>query len=513
MAAVQGGQRVAAADAAARAAGVAPGQPLADARALAPGLRTLAADPAADTRLVGALADWCGRYTPWTAVDATADEGDIDPTAPHPFRHGLWLDISGCAHLFGGEAALLADLTGRLARMGFANTAALADTAGAAWAVARFGRDPDRRIVPPGGQRAILAPLPLAALRLPAGTVAALSRVGLRRVDDLLGLPRAPLAARFGTAVARRLDQALGHDAESFVPRRPVPDLRARLAFAEPVSAAGDLAAAAERLLDALCADLERARLGARRLELVGYRVDGGRTGVAVGTSRPLRDPVRLFRLLAGKLERLDPGFGIETLVLAAPATAPQGAEQADMDGRAARGDRLADLLDRLGNRLGPGSLRRLRAGGSHLPERAWRQVPAVAAPDAPPAPPAAALDPPVAAAADAVPPQPRPLHLLPWPEPIEVVAPVPDHPPVLFRWRRVQHRIAAAEGPERIGPEWWHAELPAADVPDPAAAVQAPLRDYYRVEDEGGARYWLYREGLYRPGVAPRWFLHGFFG
>jgi len=224
-----------------------------------------------------------------------------------------------------------------------------------------------------------------------------------------------------------------------------------------------------------------------------------------------VREPGRLYRLLEQKFDQLDPGFGIETLLLGAAQTAPQAAEQGDIDGRAAQAGQLADLIDRLGNRLGPGNVRRLQEQGSHLPERAWAQVPAFA----PPAdPPDEALDPPAETAADVVPEQPRPLHLLPWPEPIEVVAPVPDHPPVMFRRGPIQHRVTAAAGPERIGPEWWRAEPPAVPTaPDPAEATQAPIRDYYRVEDDTGARFWLYREGLYRPGVTPRWFLHGFFG
>ena len=508
--AAQGGLRIAAATPAARAAGVVPGLPLADARALVPGLRTAEADPAGDGRALAALADWCGRYTPWTAVNG----GD-----------GVWLDISGCAHLFGGETALLEDLGGRLDGLGFHGLAAAADTPGAAWAVARFaGRGTGAAtVVPPGKTRRALVALPVAGLRLPPATVEGLNRVGLRRIGDLLGLPRAPLAARFGETVVRRLDEALGRSDEPISPRRPTPPLRARLAFAEPIGRAEDIGAAARRLLEDLCARLERAHRGARRLELALYRVDGTVARAHIGTGRPTRDAHHLERLFTEKLEGLDSGFGVEVMVLAATAADPlapvQGAlhtgrGMADTAG-AGDGDGVARLVDRLGNRLGRERVVRLVPRASHVPERACREVSALA----PPAPAGAgsagsprsrrpgkadgAQD---SETAGGRPAQPRPLHLLPWPEPIEVMAPVPDHPPVMFRWRRHRHRVACADGPERIGPEWWLEE------PADAFSPQHRIRDYYRVEDTEGRRFWLYREGLYRPGVEPAWYLHGFF-
>ena len=476
--AANGGLRIAAVSPAAREAGVTPGLPLADARALAPGLHTTETDPAADRRMLEWLADGCRRYTPWTALD-----GD-DPGRGG--GGGLWLDISGCAHLFGGEAALLEDLTGRLSKLGFDARAAVADTPGAAWAAVRFA---DAKIVAPGATHRALDPLPVAGLRLPAAVVEGLQRMGLRRIGDLAALPRAPLATRFGKPLLGRLDQALGRVREPLSPGRPVPPLHVRLAFAEPIATPEDIAAAARRLLDQLCALLKDAHQGARRLELTLYRTDDSHTGTAVGTGRPVNDPGHLERLFTEKLNKLDSGFGIDVMVLAATAVAPLAPTQMGLDSRdQALNEGVERLLDRLGNRFGPARVVRLEARASHTPERACRETSVFAAP---------------APVSGDRPPRPRPIHLLPWPEPIEVMAPIPDHPPLMFRWRRAQHRVTRADGPERIAPEWWI---------DGAPPPEEGVRDYYRVENAQGQRFWLYREGLYRPDTPPRWYLHGYF-
>ena len=483
----RGAERLIAVDGAAQALGLRPGMALADARAVVPALHVRPADPAAKHRSLERLADWCQRYTPWTAADP--DGGmTVGGSA------GLWLDIGGCAHLFGGEAALLADLAQHLAGCGLACRAAAADTPGAAWALARFTRQSG---IAATGTAAALAPLPLAALRLEADSVAALARVGLHRIGDLLGLPRAPLAARFGAIVVQRLDQALGQIDEPISPKQAVPDLRLRLAFAEPISRREDIAAALDRLLADLCARLALEHSGVRRLDYVLFRADGTTAQVSVGTGRPLRDPVHLARLFADKLDELNPGFGVDMAMLAAGALDPLApAQQALGRQPGSDADGLARLVDRLGNRLGPQQVVRLEARASHIPEHACRPVPAF---DAPPCP--------VGSNASRGFDRPRPLRLLPWPEPIEAMVPLPDHPPLLFRWRHRPHRVARAEGPERIGAEWWQEET------DPLTADAERLRDYYRVEDADGDRLWLYRQGLYRPDRAPRWYLHGFFG
>lgn len=467
----RGRRLVVAVDRAAEALGIQPGLTLADARALEPGLTVAEATPEADARLLGRIADWCRRYTPWTTPDG-AD--------------GVAMDITGCAHLFGGEAALRSDLERRLRSAGFTARAAIAATPAAAWGLARFGDAEALR-------RESLDRLPMAALRLPVGTLNRLAAVGLRRVGDLHAIPRAALAARFGAVVTQRLDQALGRLDEPISPRVPVAAHEARLAFAEPIATADGIAAAVRHLLGRLCAGLEAAGHGARRLALelhrTDHRLDDAPQRLTIGTSRPTRDPAALARLFGQILERVEvgagpgPGPGIETMILAATETAPLGAVQTALDGDG-DGSGLGELVDRLETRLGEGTVLRLVPRESWLPERS------VAA--APP------LDPPQGAGWPAD--RPRPVRLLSPPEPIEATAPVPDDPPMQFRWRGVLHRVRRADGPERIETEWWRRS-------------GGNPRDYYRVEDGEGRRFWLFRDGLYRPGTAPRWFLHGFFG
>ncbi|MCY4549433.1 MAG: DNA polymerase Y family protein [Defluviicoccus sp.] len=462
-------------------AGLHPGQTLGDARAILPALRTRPADPAAERRALARLAGWCGRYSPWTApLPAAAGDGG---------GAGIWLDIAGCAHLFGGEAALAEDLVGRLAAAGYEARAAVADTPGAAWAVCRFatGEAAPTAIVPPGGARQALAPLPAAALRLPRETVASLDALGLRSVAALLDLPRGAVAERFGDGIAARLDAALGAVNEPIAPRAPEAPCFARIDFAEPVGRAEDIVAALDRLLDDLVGDLERAGSGARRLELSLFEPIGDVRRFVVGTGRASRDAGHLARLFAAPLDSFETAWGIEAMTLAAAVAEPLAPGQAAFHESEAGGDTGA-LIDRLANRLGGARVLRFAPRESHLPERA-----AVATP---------ALDGPVETPA-AWPALPRPIRLLAPPEPIEAVAPVPDDPPVMFRWRRVRRRVVRAEGPERIAPEWWLR---------PGSEDAAELRDYYRVEDEHGRRYWLFREGLYCSDAPPAWFIHGLF-
>ena len=505
--------------AAAARAGLVPGMSLADARALEPGLRAIATDPSADQAALAALADWAGRYTPWVAACG----------APTMGEGGLLLDITGCAHLFGGEAGLVRDLVSRLGGLGYAARVAVADSVGAAWAVARVGpgygscygqagRALGDALIRPGAAAAALAALPIAGLRLDDAAVAGLERLGLRRIGDLYRLPRGPLAARFGTRVLRRLDQALGAAGEPVSPLRPVAPFTARLILAEAILRGPDVAAGLDRLLASLCRDLEWARRGARRVELALYRVDGAVVRQAVGTHRPSRRADHIARLFAERLERIDPGFGIEAMVLSAVAVDPLEAEQialpyagphagADADVRADTGSgvaedtALADLIDRLGNRLGGAAVRRPVPQDSYLPERTVGWIPSWGVSPGPGAASANAVTAAAVSPAAAWPRErPRPVRLFGVPQRVEAVAPVPDDPPRLFRWRGTVHRIARADGPERIAAEWWR---------DPPGT---PVRDYYRVEDVAGRRFWLFRAGRHDPGRPARWYLHGLF-
>ena len=451
----------------AEAAGVHVGQKLADARAICPTLAVHDADPGGDAEALARLARWCERYTPLAAPD----EPD-----------GLWLDLTGCAHLWaGGEQALVEDLIVRMARAGHACRAAVAGTPGAAWALARMpgGREP---VLPPGQERAGLEGLPVAALRLEARTVAALRRVGLRTVGQMAQMPRGELSSRFGALPVLRLDQALGHVAEVIAWPHPPRPWEEWQAFAEPILTAEDLQRAMALLAERLCARLRAGESGGERFTAEFARVDGERPAITVGTAMPVRDPVYLLKLLAAKLDTLDPGFGVEVVRLSADQVAPLVGVQAGLMG-GEEASRLPAIVDQVANRLGPARVWCTAPQDSHVPERAVVRTGPLTAPRW-----EGTLE--------------RPLRLMRRPEPIEVTAPVPDDPPLQFRWRGVLHRVRAATGPERIAREWWRAAED--DRPEPDR-----VRDYYRVEDSAGARFWMFRVGI----GSPKWFLHGVFG
>lgn len=486
----QGGLRITACTRAAAAEGIAVGQLLADAMALYPALDVREANFAADRAALKRLADWCGRYTPWTAPDRVGLEGEPD---------GILMDITGCDHLFGGEAALIDDLVRRFSGFHIRARVAVASTPGAAWAVARFG-SARTQVLPIGGEEAALAALPVAALRLSHDVVDGLARLGLKRVDDLYGRARAPLTARFGRAVSMRLDEALGYAAEPISPEMPLVPYRARLLFAEGLMRIEDIETATAQLADELCVLLASYHKGARQLELALFRVDGEVTVLRAGTSAPSRGAGHLARLFREKLQQagdeFDAGFGIEAMSLAALAVDPLMQAQTAMTDSVAVDRDIDGLMDRLGNRLGPARVMRLQARASHVPERAGRGV-AVLRGDKP----VAVNDWRVSALQHGEGAVARPLRMLAAPEPIEVTAEIPEGPPRRFRWRRVLYQIARAEGPERIAPEWWR-------------NARDRTRDYYRVEDTDGHRFWLFRDGLYlRDTEMPRWFIQGMFG
>lgn len=471
--------RIFALDDRAEALGLRQGMPLADARAMQPGIEVAEARPDADRRLLEGLADWCDRYTPLVAL-----AGD----------DGLFLDITGCAHLFGGEEAMVLDVSRRLAGQGFDARAGLASTPGAAWAAARYMKP---GLIAPGGEARALAPLPLAALRIPGETRAGLESVGLRTVASLLGQPRAPFSRRFGPLLLLRLDQALGHVEEAVSPRLAVPPLSAERQLAEPIMLTDDIERLVLLLAERLKPDLEKRGQGARSLSLALFRLDGEVRRLEVFTSRPMREPALLLRLFHERLEKigetLDAGFGFELVRLSVLDATPFDTEQGDLSGRPVNeGADLALFADRVRARLGEGALARAVTVESHVPERAVRLMPYGEAALAS-RPPAATPIPPAAA---------RPIRLLARPEPVDVAAvEVPEGPPRHFLWRRASHRVIRAEGPERIAPEWWQ------------EPQDAPTRDYFRVEDEAGRRYWLFREGLYDgSGPSPRWFMQGLF-
>jgi protein ImuB len=480
-------------DGAAAALGLKVGMPVAQARALVPGLTIENAAPAKDAeallRLAGRI---LRRHSPIVALDPP---------------DGVWIDAAGCSHLFGGEEEMLRDLLFKVGELGFSARAAMAGTTGAAHALARFAAFEQIRVrldhsgrglwpelvlispVPAGGEAAAIGPLPIAALRLPQATVSELERLGFDRIGQLLKIPRGPLARRFGTETNRRLDQALGFAAEPLSPLHPPETIRVCRRFVEPIGTPGQLRRAIADLVRALCEKLAGAGLGARRLDLTFHRVDARLEAIRVGTAAPSREPAHLARLLADRLDKIDPGFGVETMRLAASRAEPLTSRQlvSQLAGESGSSD-LNGLVDTLLNRLGPGRLYRHAPVASNIPERSLCRVPALA--------PARGDTWPAA--------YPRPARLLVPAEPIDAIALLPDYPPAQFIWRGRRHRVGRADGPERIFGEWWRRE-----------AESTAVRDYFRLEDESGARFWVYRagDGVDLATGSQRWFLHGLFG
>ncbi|MDK4739362.1 DNA polymerase Y family protein [Rhizobium sp. CNPSo 3464] len=456
-------------------------QGVAEAKAICPALDVVEENPAADRKLLEAIADWCDRYTPLVAIDG---------------KDGLFLDITGCAHLFGGEEALLEDILIRISRLGLDVRGAISSAPGLSWAVARFD---ESRVVPPEAMEEALAPLPVASLRLGEETVAALQKLGLKQVGDLLAAPRAPLTRRFGAQLLLRLDQAVGLNEEPISPRRPVAQLSAERRLAEPVQAEADILQLARQLAETLKPGLEARGVGGRSFELLLFRIDGMVFRIAAGASQPLREPSRIANLFTERFtaihDDLDVGYGFEIVRLNVLEHAPFDATQDDFIEEGRQDGSLAAFADRVAARLGPDCLQGFELQESHIPERAVRSIPAVE----------------ILAAHRRTGSEhaghgffrgERPLRLFRMPEPIETFATeVPDGPPRQFRWRRITHKVLRAEGPERLAAEWWVDE------------EETPARDYFRIEDEAGHRFWLFRKGLYGQGATrPSWYMHGIF-
>jgi protein ImuB len=514
-------RQIASLNAAASAAGLRRGQALTEAVTLCPSLLTRPADPPREAQFLAALRRWAGKFSPWVADDA--DDG----------AEGLLVDLTGCAHLFGGEEALLAQVHTDCADLGLTVRAGVADTAGAAWALARYadagattpvhsgdaidqearatrsraqkrhwskgGRAPETRrapqakaarIAPPGTVRQALAPLPIAALRVPPETVAGLARLGLRRIEDLWGLPRAGLTRRFGQDLVLRLDQALGVTPEPISPAGTPPNYAVRLSLPDPIGLEADILAGLDRLLPVLCDKLRQAGRGARRARLDLARTDGGTASVEIGLARPADQPDKLRPLFALKLDGVEAGFGFDSLRVVATVTEPlyatthNGGWAVAAEARAGRdaAQVLDDLMARIGARVGLDRIRREHPADSHIPEKtSTTQAAAYTRP---------ATDWPET-------PRPRPLTLF-RPEPVQA----PDDPavPARFRWRGRAFETRAAQGPERIAPEWW--------LDDPN--WRSGVRDYWRVTTEDGHCLWLYY--AHGGAVSGGWFAQGDF-
>jgi protein ImuB len=464
---------IAAACPAARALGLVSGMAVTQARVLVPGLDLRDSEPEEDHDLLTRLALFAARR--WT------------PTAALSGPEGLWLDLSGVTHLFGGERRMCERILRFCARLGLSARIAVAGTPGAAHALARHGAD-DIILCPSGREAEAIALLPLAALRVEPEVLSAAHRLGLDRIGDLISMPRGPLNRRFGKTLLTRLDQMLGWAAEPLDPIVPIEPPSVVHRFAEPIATAGAIEEALGRLMAGFIAALEKEGLASKRTLLLCSRIDGAEQAIEIGTARATRDAVHLLRLLRMKIETIDPGFGIEAMRLVATRSEPLGpqAVESELGGGKPAPD-LIPLIDRLTSRLGSRHLFRTGAVESDVPERSLRRIS------------------PLSDAAEWPLRWPRPSRLLSPPERVErVMAELPDQPPLRFSWRGRMHRVRRADGPERIYGEWWR-----------KSGEADAVRDYFQVEDDEGARFWLYRRG---DGVDARtgdlsWWLQGMFG
>ena len=456
---------VTAANALAEAQGIYSGMTLADAKALLPDLQVLDDEPELSNKLLKGIAKWCIRFTPFAAID---------------FPGGIILDVTGCTHLWGGDELYLNDIKLRFKLRGYHIHAAIADTIGAAWAVARFGKQ--SLIVNPGQQTEALLFLPSTALRLEVETTDLLNKLGLRQIKDFIGMPRSALRRRFGNLIITRLNQALGLEEEIVQPVEPIIPYQERLPCLEPIVTATGIEIALQRLLEALCQRLQKEQKGLREAYLKCYRIDGKFEQIKIATNSPSHNVKHLFKLFYIKISTIEPDLGIELFVLEAPKVEDHVPSQQKLWEAMWSLDnvQLSELIDRVAGKVGPNAIHRFLPDEHYWPERSIK--PALSLREQKTS--EWKLD------------RPRPMQLLAAPEHIEVTAPVPDYPPMNFRYKGKLHKIKRADGPERIEQEWWLQE--------------GQHRDYYVVEDEEGCGYWLFRLGHYDEDY--KWFVHGFF-
>lgn len=446
--------------------GIDVGMVVADCRAILPSLLVFDDKVQLTADLLNAIAEWCLRYTPVVAVD---------------MPDGLIMDISGCSHLWGGEQPYLTDIFTKLRSFGYDVRVAVADTIGAAWAVSRYGKGSP--IVERYGQLDALLSLPPAAIRLENSITEKLQKLGLCQIKDFIGMPRKALRRRFGDELLIRIDQALGQEYEVINPVQPIEPYQERLPSIEPIRTATGIEIALKQLLEKLCCRLGKEEIGLRKCVFKCYRIDGIVQQIEIGTNRSSRNVAHLFKLFELKIVTIEPALGIEVFTLEAPVVEHiSPVQDALWDfSEGGKGTAIGELLDRIAGKFGMDSIHRYLPDEHYWPERSVR----LAADLSEKTQTSWRTD------------LPRPIHLLSKPETIEVTVPMPDYPPMLFRYNGELHNVCKADGPERIEQEWW--------------LQHGQYRDYYCVEDDKGARYWLFRAGSYEQGN-PKWFIHGFF-
>lgn len=445
--------------------GIRTGMVLADCKAIMPELEMIESEPGKVSTLLNAMAEWCVRYSPFVAVD---------------LPDGLIIDTSGCTHLWGGEVAYTEAIVSKFQSFGYTVKVAISDTIGTSWALARFGKE--MSIIETENQADALRALPPSALRLESEIVNKLRKLGLNRIGDFIDMPHTALRRRFGATLTMRIRQALGQEFESILPVKPIEPYHERLSCLEPIPTVTGITMALQQLLETLCARFQAEGMGLRNAVFKAYRIDGNIQQIEIGTGQPSRNEKHLFKLFEHKIATLEPALGFELFVLEAPKVEPMTEEQAEMWNLSSESDKkVAELLDRVVAKIGADALTRYLPVEQYWPERSVKLATSLSE------------KPQTDWRTD----WPRPIHLLSKPEPISASALLPDYPPMLFRYKGNVHNIVKSDGPERIEQEWWQAD--------------GLYRDYYCVEDESGARYWLFRSGPYNAG-RPEWFIHGFF-
>lgn len=451
----------------AAAKGIYTGMVVADARAIISSLEIMDDRPELSKKLLTGIAEWCIRFTPVAAIDEPA---------------GIILDATGCTHLWGDENRYLTEIYKRISGFGYDTHISIADTIGTAWATARFGQEV-LTITETGRQMNALLNLPAIALRIDAAIAERLEKLGIGQVSSFINMPRPSLRRRFGQQLLERIDQALGKEQEWINPVQPVEPYHERLPCVEPIITATGIEIALQRLLDTVCDRLQREQKGLRMASFKAYRMDGKIEKLEIGTNRPSCNSKHLFKLFEIKIDTIEPALGIELFTLDALKIEDHSAMQEKLwESDGIDNIELSELLDRVAGKIGTCTINRYVPDEHYWPERSFKAAQSINE----------QLQ--TAWKVD----HPRPLQLLSIPQPIEVTAPIPDYPPMNFRYKGKLHKIIKADGPERIEQEWW--------------LQDGQHRDYYYVEDEEGCRYWVFRSGHYDVGRNYRWFVHGFF-
>ncbi|HTQ28364.1 MAG TPA: DNA polymerase Y family protein [Puia sp.] len=458
---------ITAASPSARAEGIHPGIAVADARAMLPGLQVFDDIPQLSDKLLRAFAVQCIRYSP----SVTLDPPD-----------GLLLDVSGCPHLWGGEKPYITEICNRFKSWGYAIEAGMADTVGTAWAVARFGQG--QQVVESGRQREALLTMPPDALRLEPEILERLYKLGLRQAGSFIGMPSMVLRRRFGPSLVQRLQQALGYQEEPILPVQPPTIYQERLPALEPIATITGIEIALQQLLQLLCTRLQQDGKGLRQARFSCYRIDGKTESICIGTNRATHHAHHLFKLFELKLSSIEPALGIDLFILEAQKVEDVSPVQEEIWKGVCgpENTQLSELLDRVAGKFGTSFIQRYLPAEHYWPERSFQPAPSLQE----------------QVSVNWKNDKPRPLRVLPKPEPIEVTSPLPDYPPMFFRYRGTLHSVKKSNGPERIERPWWLDE--------------GPHRDYFMVEDQDGFRFWLFRSGHYAGSNRNIWFIHGFF-